>query len=38
MKKKIDKEPVENKNVLKTKIKSHVDEVTDFYDEEIKVD
>ena len=37
-KKKNDKEPVENKNVLKTKIKSHVDEVTDFYDEEIKVD
>ena len=31
-KKKIDSELVYNKNYLKTKIKSHVDEVTDFYD------
>ena len=31
--------PVYNKNYLKTKIKSHGDEVTDFYDKEIpKVD
>ena len=29
-KKKIDSEPVYNKNILKTKIKSHSDEVTDF--------
>ena len=28
-------EPVYNKNYLKTKIKSHVDEVTDFYDKKI---
>ena len=30
---------VNNKNLLKTKIKFHVDEITDFYDKEIsKVD
>ena len=34
MKKEFDSEPVYNKN-LKTKIKSHVDEVTDFYDKKI---
>ena len=34
-----DSEPVYGKNFLKTKIKSHGDEVTDFYDKEIpKVD
>ena len=33
--KKIDIKPVYNKNILKTKIKSHDDEVTDFYDKEI---
>ena len=33
--KKFDSEPVYNKNILKTKIKSHGDEVTDFYDKEI---
>ena len=32
-------EPVYNKEFLKTKVKSHGDEVTDFYDKEIpKVD
>ena len=37
--KKIDSEPVYNKVFLKTKIKSHGDEVTDFYDKRIpKVD
>ena len=39
MKKEFDSEPVCNKEFLKTKIKSHGDEVTDFYDKEIpKVD
>ena len=39
MKKEFDNKPVYNKEHLKTKIKSHVDEVTDFYDKEIpKVD
>ena len=39
MKKEFDSEPVYNKDFLKTKIKSHGDEVTDFYDKEIpKVD
>ena len=39
IKKEFDSEPVYNKNYLKTKIKSHGDEVTDFYDKEIpKVD
>ena len=39
IKKEFDSEPVHNKNFLKTKIKSHGDEVTDFYDKEIpKVD
>ena len=33
--KKFDSEPVYNKNILKTKLKSHGDEVTDFYDKEI---
>ena len=32
IKKKFDSELVYNKNYLKTKIKSHGDEVTDFYD------
>ena len=32
IKKKVDREPVYNKFFLKTKIKSHGDEVTDFYD------
>ena len=30
-----DSEPVYNKNYLKTKIKSHSDKVTDFYDKKI---
>ena len=34
-KKKLDSEPVCNKNFLKTKIKSYGDEATDFYDYEI---
>ena len=39
MKKEFDSEPVYNKEYLKAKIKSHGDEVTDFYDKEIpKVD
>ena len=39
IKKEFDSELVYNKNFLKTKIKSHDDEVTDFYDKEIpKVD
>ena len=39
MKKEFDSEPVCNKEFLKTKIKSHGDEVTDFYFKEIpKVD
>ena len=32
IKKEFDSEPVYNKSFLKTKIKSHGDEVTDFYD------
>ena len=32
IRKEFDSEPVYNKNHLKTKIKSHGDEVTDFYD------
>ena len=35
IKKEFDSEPVSNKNFLKTKIKSHGDEVTDFYNKEI---
>ena len=39
IKKEFDSEPVYNKNNLKTKIKSHGDEVTDSYDKKIpKVD
>ena len=38
-KKDFNSEPVYNKNFFKTKIKSHDDKVTDFYDKEIpKVD
>ena len=32
IKKDFDREPVNHKNYLKTKVKSHVDEVTGFYD------
>ena len=35
IKKEFDSEPVYNKEFLKTKIKSHGDEVTDFYDKKI---
>ena len=35
IKKEFDSKPVYNKRVLKTKIKSHGDEVTDFYDKQI---
>ena len=35
IKKEFDSEPVYNKNYLKTQIKSHGDEVTDFYDKKI---
>ena len=39
IKKKFDSNPVYNKEFLKTKIKSHGDEVTDFYDKKnAKVD
>ena len=39
IKKEFNCEPVYNKNILKTKIKSRGDEVTDFYDKELsKVD
>ena len=39
IKKEVDSEPVCNKDFLKIKIKSHGDEVTDFYDKKIpKVD
>ena len=39
MKKEFDSEPVYNKEFLNTKLKSHGDEVTDFYDKKIpKVD
>ena len=34
-KKEFDSEPIYNKEFLKTRIKSHVDEVTDFYDKKI---
>ena len=35
IRKEFDSEPVYNKNYLKTKIKSHGNEVTDFYDKKI---
>ena len=35
LKKEFDSEPVYNKNYLKTKAKSHCDEVTNFYDKKI---
>ena len=35
IKKEFDDKPVNNEKFLKTKIKSHSDEVTDFYDEKI---
>ena len=35
LKKEFDSKPVYNKNYLKTKMKSHGDEVTDFYDKKI---
>ena len=35
IKKQFDSDPVYNKNYLKTKINSHGDEVTDFYDKKI---
>ena len=35
IKKEFDSEPVFNENYLKTKIKSHGDEVTDFHDKKI---
>ena len=35
IKKEFDSEPAYNKNYFKTKIKSHDDEVTDFYDKKI---
>ena len=35
IKEELDTEPVYNKNYLKTKIKSHGDKVTDFYDKNI---
>ena len=39
IKKEFDSEPIYNKNFLNAKIKSHGDEVTDFYDKEVpKVD
>ena len=39
IKKEFDSEPVYNKEFLKTKIRSHVDEVTEIYEKEIpKVD
>ena len=39
IKKEFDNEPIYNNEFLKTKIKSHLDEVTDFYDKRIlKVD
>ena len=39
MKKEFDTKPIYNKNFLKTKIKYHGDEVTDFYEKKIpKVD
>ena len=39
IKKEFDSEPVYNKKIFKTEVKSHGDEVTDFYDQKIpKVD
>ena len=35
LKKEFDSEPVSNKSFLKTKLKSHGDEVADFYDKKI---
>ena len=35
IKKEFDSEPVCNKNILKTKIRSHVHEYTDFYDKKV---
>ena len=35
IKKEFDSEPAHNKEFLKTKLKSHGDEVTDFYDKEV---
>ena len=35
IKREFDSRPVYNKNVLKTKMKSHNDEITGFYDQEI---
>ena len=35
VKKEFDRNPIYNKNYLKTKIKCHDDEVTDFYDQKI---
>ena len=37
MEKELDRQPVYNKECLKTKIKSHDDEVTDSYDKEIPI-
>ena len=37
IKKEFDSEPVYKKNYLETKIKSHGDEVTDFYDKNSQV-
>ena len=37
MKKEFDRQPVYNKECLKTKIKSHDDEVTNSYDKEIAI-
>ena len=36
MKNEVDSESVQNKEFLKNKTKSHDDEVTDFYDKEIR--
>ena len=35
IKKEFNSEPAHNKNFLKTKIKSHYNEVTDFYDKNV---
>ena len=35
MKKEFDSEPVSNKNLMKSKVKSHSDEVRDFYNKKI---
>ena len=37
MKNEFDSDPVYNKNYLKTRIKSHGDEVTDFYDKKFLI-